>query len=57
MEKQKWCAVDGTAIFCPEVVSEAWDAITAWASEAGTEELMPKINIKFKKRKSVVQII
>lgn len=48
IEKQKWCDVAGTAIFCPEAVSEALDVVTGWASKAGTAELMAKINIKKK---------
>lgn len=46
IEKQKWCDVAGTAIFCPEVTtSDALEGATGWASEAGME-LIPKANIE-----------
>ena len=51
IEKQKWCDVAGTATFCPEAVSEAWDAGTGWATEAGTEELTARMNIRIPKKK------
>lgn len=53
IEKQKWCDVAGTAIFCPEAVPEAMDVVTGWASKAGSEELTAKMNTKIKKKNSV----
>ena len=42
IEKQKWCDVAGTAIFCPDVTtSDALQVASGWASEAGMEP-MPK---------------
>ena len=52
IEKQKWCDVAGTAIFCPEAVSEAIDVVTGLASNAGTEELIAKVNIKILKKEN-----
>lgn len=55
IEKQKWCDVAGTAIFCPEAVSEAIGVVTGWACEAGTE-LIAKMNIKIKIKKKKKEI-
>lgn len=53
MEKQKWCDVAGTAIFCPEAVSEALAIVTGWATEAGTAGLIAKMNINKKIKKKL----
>lgn len=40
IEKQKWCDVAGTAIFCPDVTtSDGLPVASGWASEAGMEPM------------------